>query len=201
MCGMADRADRAGRSRPSWARGLKHRHRPGARRRDLESRPSWARGLKLSGRQYRRRRSKVAPFMGAWIETSSRRGVGPGRGRSRPSWARGLKLEAQDKGHVLPRVSRPSWARGLKHPYRGRPDTGLRSRPSWARGLKLDRAGVRVHQTLSRPSWARGLKPRGRRARPAPPRVAPFMGAWIETDSSALRTCTPSRRALHGRVD
>ena len=60
-------------SRPSWARGLKlHANVEAA---GLgQSRPSWARGLKLVAPVVDGALGdEVAPFMGAWIETMSRR--------------------------------------------------------------------------------------------------------------------------------
>ena len=101
-------------------------------------------------------RVKVAPRVGAWIETgddlSSRILV-----MSHPEWVRGLKLLqhlARDKVRaVAPRVgawietlslpsllftilSHPEWVRGLKpFPYRSRNDSAA-SHPEWVRGLK-----------------------------------------------------------------
>ncbi len=54
------------------------------------SRPAWARGLKRAGNQYQSPSQRVAPRVGAWIETGwvCREAR---TGRSRPAWARGLK--------------------------------------------------------------------------------------------------------------
>ena len=57
------------------------------------SHPSWVRGLKLFDRIEVLEHVKVAPFMGAWIETSLIVVAADEGGRSHPSWVRGLKLE------------------------------------------------------------------------------------------------------------
>ena len=56
-------------SLPSWERGLKHR-RLQSRLRRAWSLPSWERGLKRLVVHCLRRSFVVAPFVGAWIETS-----------------------------------------------------------------------------------------------------------------------------------
>ena len=50
----------------------------------------------------------------------------------------------------------------------------------------------------SRPSWARGLK-QGWRPRRQELKVAPFVGAWVETRAAFEETIKDSR-ALRGRV-
>ena len=55
----------------------------------------------------------VAPYVGAWIETS----VADGRATivtSHPTWVRGLKLGTADYIKNLSK-SHPTWVRGLKH--------------------------------------------------------------------------------------
>ena len=78
----------------------------------LQSHPVWVRGLKHLVKVHAQRSGKVAPRVGAWIETSH-----GWRGRtimvSHPVWVRGLKLA------VAPAVelvvgSHPVWVRGLK---------------------------------------------------------------------------------------
>ena len=124
----------------------------------------------------------VAPHVGAWIETSKSACVCVGRRESRPTWARGLKLN-ETKFSLYCYKSRPTWARGLKQ---GRPTAQhlaeLPSRPTWARGLK-QRPSPRDtgHLRRSRPTWARGLKHQWRLKSKNWPRVAPHVGAWIET--------------------
>ena len=80
------------RSHPSWVRGLKQRVGKG----DLQaavSHPSWVRGLKLIALAAIAMANKVAPLVGAWIET----------------WMGGK--------HHLSILSHPSWVRGLKPTY------------------------------------------------------------------------------------
>ena len=80
-------------------------------------------------------RMKVAPHVGAWIETAYKNADATGH-TSRPTWARGLKHLHLGVGALVPK-SRPTWARGLKRGCRGcRGFVGV-SRPTWARGLKL----------------------------------------------------------------
>ena len=59
-------------SRPAWARGLKHQVADEGVGVGGESRPAWARGLKLSDTSRIVLMSLVAPRVGAWIETSCR---------------------------------------------------------------------------------------------------------------------------------
>ena len=55
------------------------------------------------------------------------------------------------------------------------------SHPSWVRGLKRDGNVVDVVTTESHPSWVRGLKPQKLVIHGTSVRVAPLVGAWIET--------------------
>ena len=64
---------------------------------------------------------KVAPCVGAWIETKIIPLLGGVSIPSRPVWARGLKLRVIRRQEAIIR-SRPVWARGLKRPIRHRPD-------------------------------------------------------------------------------
>ena len=57
--------------------------------------------------------------------------------------------------------SHPSWVRGLKHASKLHEPVELLSHPSWVRGLKLHRYELNVTSRS----------------------VAPFVGAWIETES------------------
>ena len=59
--------------------------------------------------------------------------------------------------------SHPMWVRGLKHQVRQPNESSQRSHPMWVRGLK--------HNTDAR-VWSNA-------------RVAPYVGAWIETSTSA----------------
>ena len=72
----------------------------------------WVRGLKQFAYQADETNGKVAPRVGAWIETASYKGRRKQK-QSHPVWVRGLKRP------VLPqyfrfRQSHPVWVRGLK---------------------------------------------------------------------------------------
>ena len=74
-----------------WVRGLKpasffiyKQHRM--------SHPVWVRGLKHKMGSERKSQRDVAPRVGAWIETSTNRGIISCFNRSHPVWVRGLKL-------------------------------------------------------------------------------------------------------------
>ena len=71
-----------------WVRGLKH---PQYRKNfvQVSSHPMWVRGLKL-GRRLIFLIVKVAPYVGAWIETRLRRSQFA-YSLSHPMWVRGLK--------------------------------------------------------------------------------------------------------------
>ena len=62
----------------------------------LQSRPSWARGLKHRLPGYAAIYGGVASLVGAWIETVTKVKGGYKATMSRPSWARGLK-----QGNIL----------------------------------------------------------------------------------------------------
>jgi len=145
-------------SRPAWARGLKrHRRRRAAPLR--KSRPAWARGLKPVLRDLSRKTLQL----------------------SRPAWARGLKLYPPAL-NVIGMESRPAWARGLKQTIIEPIDQQPSSRPAWARGLKRIWRTTADQETESRPAWARGLKQNPDILSLVKIRVAPRVGAWIETD-------------------
>ena len=78
-------------SHPSWVRGLKLTI-PLLLRGIVQSHPSWVRGLKPPEHRRSYPRGRVAPFVGAWIETSMCETVLCGM-VSHPSWVRGLKHE------------------------------------------------------------------------------------------------------------
>ena len=121
-------------SHPTWVRGLKH-YLLVLIYGELVSHPTWVRGLKLLAYTILSLRKEVAPYVGAWIETS-RTPYSAAICRSHPTWVRGLKLRVKPKT-MGPKVSHPTWVRGLKH-----------------------RMG----------SCCREIQ-----------RVAPYVGAWIET--------------------
>ena len=60
------------------------------------------------------------------------------------------------------------------------------SHPTWVRGLKLEDEAPNKIPEASHPTWVRGLKQAGMRMRGLAPRVAPYMGAWIETEDLLL---------------
>ena len=55
------------------------------------------------------------------------------------------------------------------------------SHPVWVRGLKHNLALIVSAPAKSHPVWVRGLKPQRRCGEQVPQRVAPRVGAWIET--------------------
>ena len=118
--------------------------------------------------------SRVAPRVGAWIETVKLAAVN-GYATSRPAWARGLKQIQQGESAfeaVAPRVG--AWIETTKRIFMSLP---YWSRPAWARGLKPYQAPLRSSRF-----------------------VAPRVGAWIET----MMTGNPAQsigRAPRGRVD
>ena len=119
----------------------------------------------------------VAPFVGAWIETL-------------------------DCAHnAIDKASLPSWERGLKHRIEHARRRGLKSLPSWERGLKLLQLRRDVSADQSLPSWERGLKHRARLAYVHCSSVAPFVGAWIETQYCVTSKSLGSGRSLRGSVD
>ena len=63
------RQNNAKMSHPMWVRGLKLVSNNICKFLD-ESHPMWVRGLKLQIHTSKRRRRHVAPYVGAWIETS-----------------------------------------------------------------------------------------------------------------------------------
>ena len=69
------------------------------------SHPTWVRGLKQFRDKYDLIASKVAPYVGAWIETLEMNGK-PNYKRSHPTWVRGLKhvercLYGRGRGRTL----------------------------------------------------------------------------------------------------
>ena len=60
------------------------------------------------------------------------------------------------------------------------------SHPMWVRGLKLNVSPYLACLALSHPMWVRGLKPERCCSCQEGTRVAPHVGAWIETYPYAL---------------
>ena len=211
-----------GRSRPAWARGLKPHplDRPEVRQ---QVAPRVGARIETASGPPRLALCVVAPRVGARIETRCRPDCRPASA-SRPAWARGLKHAPISLAHLCLTTSRPAWARGLKPRGEGQGELHGQSRPAWARGLKLEpdieqRGDKRSRPawarglkhapislahlclTTSRPAWARGLKPRPLPRSAARRRVAPRVGARIETPLEALGRLVGRRRAPRGRAD
>ena len=100
---------------------------------------------------------KVAPRVGAWIETLKKLYKLSVR-KSHPVWVRGLKRQ-QETSASEEFASHPVWVRGLKPHLCSRPSNTAQSHPVWVRGLKQ--------------KWLQKLEQLGY--------VAPRVGAWIET--------------------
>ena len=99
-------------SHPVWVRGLKQDE--NGRVYTLnESHPVWVRGLKLLRNKKKVTDMKVAPRVGAWIETYAFTLVEINIIKSHPVWVRGLKLECAQNVEI-PTASHPVWVRGLK---------------------------------------------------------------------------------------
>ena len=143
------------------------------------SHPTWVRGLKLSLIDGFQHDTHVAPYVGAWIETS-RTWVAASLVQSHPTWVRGLKHHSSFALLLFP-PSHPTWVRGLKHqgqrgcvreqgvaPYVG----------AWIETLSSSRCQGR---TKSHPTWVRGLKHIFGFRLDVGNHVAPYVGAWIET--------------------
>ena len=115
--------------------------------------------------------------MGAWIETP------------------------QIKRVIHAVLSLPSWERGLKRCTIYIQQNRIMSLPSWERGLKQEIYNPKEEDTPSLPSWERGLKPTPTHIIVLTQRVAPFMGAWIETFKLTAILLSWECRSLHGSVD
>ena len=78
-------------------------------------------------------------------------------------------------------MSHPVWVRGLKHRVPRRSLRARWSHPVWVRGLKLYVLFPVVSVLMSHPVWVRGLKPSFVVQQSKSSKVAPRVGAWIET--------------------
>ena len=170
------RYSKKARSHPMWVRGLKHLkiHILSGYKR---SHPMWVRGLKHASLQQwfctvcrtlcgcvdwncdfksAIPFCKVAPYVGAWIETSGKITKNIWY-RSHPMWVRGLK----------------PWRTGIFCCHSCRTLCGcvdwnsgcilhaasyILSHPMWVRGLKLQNVRCTGGLPLSHPMWVRGLK-------------------------------------------
>ena len=79
---------------------------------------------------------KVAPCVGAWIET---------------------KIYEELQIWVS---SHPAWVRGLKLAFAGSSSAKSESHPAWVRGLKHLQRRIYMQHSKSHPAWVRGLKQR-----------------------------------------
>ena len=67
----------------------------------------------------------------------------------------------------------------------------MQSHPTWVRGLKHDRK-LTIHGHISsHPTWVRGLKHTLQTGHDLSWRVAPYVGAWIETVKNAFCAAEP----------
>ena len=143
----------------------------------IVSHPTWVRGLKLSCSIILAMAIFVAPYMGAWIET--RKGplyvachkVAPYMG----AW-----IETDSVIDINPQV---------------------KSHPTWVRGLKPLSVCLLIKKSASHPTWVRGLKLDLLIFSLLTSKVAPYMGAWIETIQMWLDSQDQPSRTLHGCVD
>ncbi len=147
------------------------------RSRSAGSRPSRARGSKLVSLGVTPDDRHVAPFTGAWIETSLvRRSSSPG-------------LVAPFTGAWI----ETTMALIASQPHLVAPFTGAWIETRFTVSPPMLCARRALHGRVDRN--------RGACASSTGARVAPFTGAWIETPMGSRRTGHPGGRALHGRVD
>ena len=100
---------------------------------------------------------------------------------SHPTWVRGLKQKIPF-GRTEGRRSHPTWVRGLKQARIEYARLVALSHPTWVRGLKLVYSVRTINAKQSHPTWVRGLKQPDRGEAQGMEHVAPYVGAWIETD-------------------
>ena len=84
-------------------------------------------------------------------------------------------------------LSHPVWVRGLKHVFHRSTAQAVLSHPVWVRGLKPKVKNHVSRNALSHPVWVRGLKQEARNQKIECEAVAPRVGAWIETDLTAVK--------------
>ena len=98
-------------------------------------------------------------------------------------------------------MSHPTWVRGLKLVLHLIFEKIRTSHPTWVRGLKHGHFLKQDSQALSHPTWVRGLKPFSVNWAYKQTQVAPYVGAWIETDISSNEVDRAFSRTLRGCVD
>ena len=119
---------------------------------------------------------------------------------SHPVWVRGLK-------HiflvlvVVQFLSHPVWVRGLKLWLKSPRMRLVVSHPVWVRGLKQNKVMKHTILRKSHPVWVRGLKHNCTCSRLHRGRVAPRVGAWIETSIVVFIVMNKSGRTPCGCVD
>ena len=142
---------------------------------------------------------KVAPYVGAWIETSSLL-ISIHSARSHPTWVRGLKPSSYPR-FAITYLSHPTWVRGLKPKVWYNRGFGMKSHPTWVRGLKHSSGAAMYCKLPSHPTWVRGLKRTFLGRYDQNKTVAPYVGAWIETSPDAEAFIVAGGRTLRGCVD
>ena len=142
------------------------------------SHPAWVRGLKHLHPNLGHVVVKVAPRVGAWIETLAR-----------VCW--------QMCAGVAPRVG--AWIETSKDIEKNSKRPA--SHPAWVRGLKLQGGYRNIRIFLSHPAWVRGLKQQDTGAGQETGTVAPRVGAWIETCTGIAMRMEARCRTPRGCVD
>ena len=107
--------------------------------------------------------------------------------KSHPTWVRGLKRLVLIKRCSIDK-SHPTWVRGLKQDVIVLFVGLFGSHPTWVRGLKHALLLISCCRIVSHPTWVRGLKHRHFRLTNPQRQVAPYVGAWIETERNG-RSC------------
>ena len=140
----------------------------------------------------------VAPRVGAWIETLKNR-TATDLPRSRPAWARGLKplfmAEKFFNTKVAPRVGawiETHWQDMAENVQEVAPRVG-----AWIETYKLGRDLCRL---VSRPAWTRGLKHIRMPINASLSRSRPAWARGLKPTCCGRRS-RPSSRAPRGRVD
>ena len=75
------------------------------------------------------------------------------------------------------------------------------SHPTWVRGLKLRRLYLAIRYSQSHPTWVRRLKLNCGALLRVTFVVAPYVGAWIETNGGLNNIVSGLCRTLRGCVD
>ena len=143
------------------------------------SHPTWVRGLKLNTIKKNRGECSVAPYVGAWIETSFSTNlavkltVAPYVG----AWIETLVEELSECNvYVAPYVG--AWIEThINAPLGGTPYVA----PYVGAWIETVCYGWYHYCKKSHPTWVRGLKHSSWSVKLLRHKVAPYVGAWIET--------------------